>query len=77
VNNNRISIRNGVGKVTHGDRRCKRAECIFPRPTIRFDLEGRRLVAVWSWLGVGVANDGNRVKINVMPTMLIVPVSYN
>jgi hypothetical protein len=77
VNNNRISIRNGARIVGHGDRRCKRADCVFPKPTVRFDLEGRRLVAVWNWTGVGVAHDANRVKINVMPTMLFVPVSYN
>jgi hypothetical protein len=77
VNNNFVSIKNGNGHIQRGDRRCRRADCIFPQPTIRFDLEGHRAVAVWSWLGVGVVNDGNRAKISVMPTMLLVCVSYN
>lgn len=77
MNNNRISIRNGAREPGHRDRRCKRADCVFPTPTVRFDLDGRRVVAVWSWTGVGVAHDADRVKINVMPTMLFVPISYN
>src|ERR1700733_4876227 len=74
VNNSRISVRSGAGN--NGDRRCPRANCVFPNPTVRFDLD-RRVVAVWSWFGVGVAGDANRVKINIVPTMLLVPVSYN
>lgn len=75
-NNKRISIRSGAA-VSHGDRRCKRVDCIFPNPTVRFDREGHRLVAVWSWTGVGVANDGSRVKITVVPTLRLVPLSHN
>jgi hypothetical protein len=60
-----------------GDRRCKRADCIFPQPTIRFDLDGHRVVAVWSWMGVGVVRSSSRLKINIVPTMLLVPMAYN
>lgn len=60
-----------------GDRRCKRADCIFPQPTIRFDLDGHRVVAVWSWLGVGVVRSSDRLKISVMPTMLLIAIAYN
>lgn len=77
MENNRISIRNGAGKIGYGDRRCRRANCVFPNPMVQFDFGGRRLVAVWNWLGVGVASDTNRVKITMMPTMLLVAVSYN
>jgi hypothetical protein len=72
-----ISIRSGAGRTGHGDRRCKRADCIFPQPIIRFDLDGHRVVAVWSWLAVGAVRSSNRLKINVMPTMLLVPMAYN
>jgi hypothetical protein len=77
VDNKFISVKNGGGNIRHSDRRCRRPDCIFPKPTIRFDLEGHRAVAAWNWLGVGVVNDANRVKISVMPTMLLVSVSYN
>ena len=75
MNNNFISIKNGAGGT--GDRRCKRTDCVFPKPTVRFDLDGPRVVAVWSWTGVGIASDPKRVTINVMPTMRLVPMSYN
>ena len=71
----RISIRTGASRRT--DQRCKRANCVFPDPAIRFDLEGHRAVAVWSWVGVGVLSVANGVKIEVMPTMRLVPLSYN
>jgi len=71
----RISIRTGASRRT--DQRCKRANCVFPDPTIRFDLEGHRVVAVWSWVGVGVLSVPNGVKIEVVPTMRLVPLSYN
>jgi hypothetical protein len=77
VDDKLISIKTGVGGAGHCDRRPKRPNCIFPRPTVRFDLEGRRVVAVWSWLGVGVVDVPNGVKIKVMPTMRLVPISYN
>jgi|HubBroStandDraft_4_1064222.scaffolds.fasta_scaffold00026_60 hypothetical protein len=77
MENRLISIRTGAGAIGRGDRRCKRGDCVFPRPLIRFDLEGHRVVAVWSWLGVGIADVPNGIKINVMPTMLLIPMSYN
>jgi hypothetical protein len=73
VNDKPISIRYGGSRL--GDQRCKRIDCIFPQPTVRFDLEGRRIVAAWSWLGVRVVNASNGVRVKVVPTLLLVPLS--
>lgn len=72
-----ISIKTGAGNVERSDRRCKWRESVFPGPTVRFDLDGRRVVAVWSWLGVEVLGVPNGVKIKVMPALRLVPISYN
>jgi hypothetical protein len=77
VSNNFISIKNGAGKMERSDRRCKRKDCIFPSPTVRFDFDGHRVVALWSWTGVGVLDAPNGVKIKVVPTLRLVPISYN
>lgn len=72
-----ISIQTGVGNVGRGDRRSRRSNCIFPSPTIRFDVQDRRVVAAWSWFGVAVLNVGTGVRIKVMPSLLLVPLSCN
>jgi hypothetical protein len=77
VDNRLISIKSGAGRAGRGDQRCKRADCVFPRPTVRFDLEGHRVVAAWSWLGVAVVDVPKGVQIKVLPTLLLVPLSDN
>lgn len=72
-----ISIRNGAVPIGHHDRRCRRTDCIFPKPTVRFDLEGGRIVAAWSWVGVRVVTVTNGVKIRVLPSLLLVTISCN
>ncbi len=72
-----ISIKTGAGNVGRSDRRCKWRESVFPGPTVRFDLDDRRVVAVWSWVGVEVRSVPNGLKIKIMPTMRLVPISYN
>lgn len=70
-----ISIRNAAAHPERGDRRCKRSACIFPVPIVQFDLEGRHIVAVWSWVGVRTITVANGVRIRVMPSMLLVAFS--
>lgn len=77
MDNRLISIKSGAGNGEHSDRRCKWKDCIFPRPTIRFDFDGHRVVAVWSWVGVGILRVPKGAKINVTPTLRLVPISYN
>ncbi len=75
MDENPISIRTGGGRIN--DQRCKRADCVFPQPTIRFDLGGRRVVAAWSWPDVQVLNVPNGVRVTVMPALMLVPISCN
>ena len=70
-----ISIR--IGGIRINDQRCKRAKCVFPQPTIRFDLRGPRLVAVWSWPDVQVLNVPNGVRVKLVPALMLVPISCN
>lgn len=70
-----ISIR--TGRVRVNDQRCKRAACVFPQPTLRFDVDNRRTVTAWSWPGVQVVNVPNGVRVKLVPTMLLVPMSCN
>lgn len=69
-----ISIKNGGIRA---EQRCTRADCIFPRPTIRFDFEGGRIMAAWSWVGVEAVHVPNGLRINVVPTLLLVRISCN
>lgn len=78
VDGNFIVIRTGTTHIAgSGDRQCKRADCIFPSPTIRFDLDGRRGVALWIWVGVQMTTIPNGVRMMVLPTLRIVPISFN
>jgi hypothetical protein len=77
LDNNLIAIHTGATHITGRDQRCKRTDCIFPAPTIRFDLEGRRIVALWSWVGVRMIDVPNGIRLTVLPTLLLVPISYN
>ncbi len=70
-----ISIR--TGKIRINDQRCKRTDCLFPQPTIRFDLHGRRVVASWSWPDVQVVNGANGVRVTLVPALMLVPISCN
>ena len=69
-----ISIKNGGIRL---EQRCKRTDSIFTRPTVRFDFEGGRIVAAWSWIGVQVDHVPNRLGINIRPTLLLVRISCN
>lgn len=75
VDDKLISIRTGPGRVQ--DQRCKRPDCVFPQPTLRFDLESGRVIAAWSWPGVRVIDVANGVRVTLVPTMLLVPISCN
>jgi hypothetical protein len=77
MDHNRIAIRTGVTHIGGRDQRCKRAACIYPSPTIRFDLEGRHIVAAWSWVGIRMITVPNGIRVAVVPTMLLVPISSN
>jgi hypothetical protein len=73
-----ISIKNGAREPSRGDRRCKRTKCLFPDPTVRFDLTGPRMVAVWSWFGVEMVDAPNGgMRVSVLPVLLLVPISRN
>ena len=69
-----VSIKNGGIRA---EQRCKRTDCIFPRPTIGFDFEDDQIVASWRWFGVEVNNVANGVKIHIRPTLLRVRISCN
>jgi hypothetical protein len=69
-----VQIKNGGMRP---EQRCKRTDCIFPRPTIGFDFAGDPIVASWRWFGVGVDDVPNGVKINIRPTLLLVRISCN
>lgn len=77
MDDNLIAVRTGVTHPGGCDRRCKRASCIFPAPTLQLDLEGRRIVAVWGWPDVRVIDVPNGVRIKIVPTLLLVPISCN
>jgi hypothetical protein len=74
VNYKLVSIKNGGIRA---EQRCKRADCIFPRPAICFDFEEGRIVASWRWLCVQLDNVPNGVRINIRPTLLLVRISCN
>jgi hypothetical protein len=69
-----VSIRNGGIRA---EQRCKRPDCIFPRPTIRFDLDGGRIVATWNWVGVQAIQIPTGLRINLQMMLLLVPMSCN
>jgi hypothetical protein len=69
-----ISIKNGGIRA---EQRCKRADCIFPRPTVRFDFEEGRIVAAWTWVGVQAVHITSGLQINIQPTLLLVRISCN
>jgi hypothetical protein len=71
-----ISIRSG-GLAGAGDRRCRRPSCVFPAPTIRFDFDRGRMVAVWSWVDVRVADVPLGVRIKMLPALRLVFISCN
>lgn len=70
-----ISIRTAGVRVN--DQRCKRPDCVFPQPTIRFDLHGRPLVAAWSWTDVQVVTLPTGLRIRVVPALMLVAISCN
>jgi hypothetical protein len=77
VDYQRILVRNGRHPSGPGDQRCKRAACVYPRPVVRFDLEGGRIVATWNWFDVAVVVVPSGVRVTVQPALLLVPISCN
>ncbi len=73
---NRISVHKPAMRPSP-ERRPKRTACIFPSPTIRFDLSHRTIVAVWSWVDVECVDVPNGIKIMVGPSMLLVSLATN
>jgi hypothetical protein len=74
----RSATADGAREPSRGDRRCKRTKCLFPDPTVRFDLTGSRMVAVWSWFGVEMVDAPNGgMRVSVPPVLLLVPISRN
>lgn len=74
VNYKLVSIKNGGIRP---EERCKQPNCIFPWPTIRFDLDGVQIVAAWSWVGVEVVHIPHSARITIQPRLLIVRISCN
>jgi hypothetical protein len=69
-----LSIKNGGIRP---EERCKRVDCIFPRPTVRFDFDDGRIVAVWRWVGVEAVHMPNGIRISIQPRLLLVRISCN
>jgi hypothetical protein len=77
MNYKRITITNGSVRAGRGDRQCKRSACVYPQPTICLDLDGRRITAAWSWLDVQVLTIPTGVRVQIVPALLLVPISRN
>ena len=69
-----VSIRNGGIRA---EQRCKRPDCIFPRPTVRFDFDSGRIVATWNGIGVQAVHIPTGLRINLRTMLLLVPISCN
>jgi hypothetical protein len=69
-----VSIKNGGIRP---EERCKRVDCIFPRPTVRFDFDDGRILAAWSWVGVETVLIPTGIRISIQPRLLLVRLSCN
>ena len=59
------------------DRHCDRADCIFPSPVLRFDVDHRGIVALWGWVDVQTVIVPNGIRVKITPTVSFVPISSN
>lgn len=74
---NLFSIHKWGSPAVPRDRRCERADCIFPSPVLRFDVDPRGIVALWSWVDVQTVITPNGIRVKIMQTVSFVPISSN
>jgi hypothetical protein len=77
VERNLFTIHKWGSPAVPRDRRCDRADCIFPSPVLRFDQDRRGVVALWSWVDVKTVIVPKGIRVKITPTVSFVPISFN
>ena len=74
---NLFSIHKWGSPAVPRDRHCERVDCIFPSPVLRFDVDPRGIIAMWAWVDVQTLTLPNGIRVKIVPTVSLVPISSN
>ena len=70
----RISVRDSTLRAGPRDQKCERsASPLF----VAFDVEARRIVAMFGWIDIRAVHNPMKLRVEVVPTLLFADISYN